>query len=133
MLDEFMADCKIVTAVEVEIIGDKQVLSVRKIESVDAGKACFIYVPKDVVCNFNLSNVSLNSTPDDTSILKGTYQRIVIGANMYKLNSDGSSLGITCGDDAIVGPYRAYIESGQAPHMRGVYSQIEIKLTQVKY
>lgn len=133
MLDEFMADYKIVTAVEVEIIGDKQVLSVKEVESVDAGKACFIYVPKDVVCNFNLSNVSLNSTPDDTSILKGAYQRIVIGANMYKLNSDGSSLGITYSDDAIVGPYRTYIELGQMHQTRAICSPIEIKLTQVKY
>lgn len=133
MLDEFVDDCKIVTAVEVEIIGDKQVLSVREVESVDAGKACFIYVPESVVCNFNLSNVSLSSKTDDSSILKGAYQRVVIGSNLYKLNDDGSSLGITISENAVVGPYRAYIELEQVPQTRARYSPIEIRLTQVKY
>ena len=132
MLDAFASDCKIVTPMEVEIIGDERVLSVKEVGSVDAGKACFIYAPCDVLCNFNLSNVTLKSEPDETSILKGAYQRTVIGPNMYKLDSHGSSLGITCGEDAIVGPYRAYIEFEQIPQTRAACSPIEIKLQQIK-
>ena len=46
----------------------------------------------------NLNCFKIYCISTNTSILKGAYQRIVIGANMYKLNSDGSSLGITYSD-----------------------------------
>ena len=133
MLDGFTSGCRMVIPVEIEIIGDSQVLSVKEVKSIDAGKACFIYTPEDVVCNFNLNNVSLSPKPDDSSIFKGAYQRCVIGQNMYKLNAEGSSLGVTTRDDAIVGPYRAYIQPGQTPETRATCSPIEIKSTQIRY
>lgn len=133
MLDAFTTGCKIATVVEIEIIGDKQVLSVKEEESVAAGQACLIYSPKDVICSFNLTNAHLNPVPDHSSSLIGAYQRLVIGPNLYKLADDGSSLGITVSDDAIVGPYRAYIKFDKMPETRAIYAPIEIKLKQIKY
>ncbi len=133
MLDAFTTGCKIATEVEIEIVGDKQVLYVKEVESVIAGQACLIYAPKDIVCNFNLSNVALKIKPDDSSVLKGTYQRIVIGPNMNKLADDGFSFGVTRRDDAIVAPYRSYLKFEGMPSTRTVCSPIEIRLTQVKY
>ena len=106
---------------------------VKEEESVAAGQACLIYSPKDVICSFNLTNAHLNPVPDHSSSLIGAYQRLVIGPNLYKLADDGSSLGITVSDDAIVGPYRAYIKFDKMPETRAIYAPIEIKLKQIKY
>lgn len=134
MLDAFTTGCKIAIAFEVEIVGDKQVLSVKEVETVAAGQACLVYAPKDVVCKFNLKNVTLNPVPDDdTSCLKGAYQRVVIGPNLYKLTDDGVSLGVTNSDDAIVAPFRAYVKFDKTSQKRVLCSSIKIKLAQIKY
>ena len=133
MLDVFGKGCKIATVERYEIIGTERVLSVKQVESVAAGVPCLIYAPMDMVCDFNLSNVSLKSDPDDSSPLKGAYKRTIIGPNYFKLTDDGQALGITKGDDAIVGPFRAYIELTEPAATRAKTKPIEIKLTQVKY
>jgi len=133
MLDAFGEGCKIATVERYEIVGDKRVLSVKQVESVTAGTPCLIYAPMDMICDFNLSNVSLKSAPDDSSPLKGAYKRTIIGPDYYKLTDDGQALGITKGDDAIVGPFRAYIEPTESAATRAMTKPIEIKLTQVKY
>lgn len=133
MINKFISGCVIVKPVEIEIIGNTKVLSVIEVTSVDAGNACLIYVPKDVVCYFALNNVFLNSKPDDSSIIKGVYLRTIIGKNIYKLNNDGSTLGVTRTENAIVGPYRAYINLEQGYQTRTKNIPIDFKVTQIKY
>lgn len=124
MLDAFAAGCRIATVVEQEVIGDKKLLSVRELKSVAAGQPCLIYTPKDVDCRFNLSNVSLKSSPDNSACLKGVYQRTVIGPGYYKLADNGCSWGVTNSVDAVVAPYRAYIKLDKNEQI-----QIEYKIT----
>lgn len=133
MLDAFGEGCKMATIERYEIIGANRVLSVKQVESVAAGTPCLIYAPMDMICDFNLSNVSLKSAPDDSSPLKGVNKRTIIGPNYYKLTNDGQALGITKGEDAIVGPFRIYIELTEPAATRAMTKPIEIKLTQVKY
>lgn len=135
MLDVFGNGCKISIVDRYEIIGDKQILSVKQVESVAAGCPCLVYAPTDITCNFTLSNVSLSAAPVNSSIIKGAYQRMVIGPNYYKLTEDGKALGITKSDNAVVGPFRAYMEQAELTptSTRATARPIEIKLTQIKY
>ena len=133
MLDGFASGCKIATVVELEVIGHKYSLSVNEVQAVSAGVPCLVYAPKDVVCEFTLSNVALSVSPDNSSKLQGAYNRTVIGSGLYKLTADGSAIGITEGEDAIVAPFRAYVRIENAPQTRATSAPIEIKMTQVKY
>ena len=92
-----------------------------------------VYAPKDVICKFSLCNVALSTSPDNSSKLRGAYNRTVIGSGLYKLTADGSAIGITESEDAIVAPFRAYVQIENAPQTRNTSAPIEIKLTQVKY
>ena len=133
MLDGFASGCKIATVAELEVVGNKYSLSVNEVQAVSAGVPCLVYVPKDVVCKFSLSNVALRVSPDNSSKLQGAYNRTVIGSGLYKLTADGIAIGITESDDAIVAPFRAYVRIENAPQTRAISAPIEIKLTQVKY
>lgn len=133
MLDGFVSGCKIATVAELEVVGHKYSLSVNEVQSVSAGVPCLVYAPKDVVCKFSLSNVALSVSPDNSSKLQGAYNRTVIGSGLYKLTADGTAIGITESDDAIVAPFRAYVRIENVPQTRATSAPIEIKLTQVKY
>ena len=133
MLDGFASGCKIATVAELEVVGHKYSLSVNEVQAVSAGVPCLVYAPKDVVCKFSLSNVALRVSPDNSSKLQGAYNRTVIGSGLYKLTADGSAIGITESDDAIVTPFRAYVRIANAPQTRATSAPIEIKITQVKY
>ena len=133
MLDGFASGCKIATVAELEVIGHKYSLSVNEVQAVSAGVPCLVYAPKDVVCKFSLSNVALRVSPDNSSKLQGAYNRTVIGSGLYKLTADGSAIGITESDDAIVAPFRAYVRIENVPQTRATSAPIEIKITQVKY
>ena len=133
MLDGFASGCKIATVAELEVIGHKYSLSVNEVQAVSAGVPCLVYAPKDVVCKFSLSNVALRVSPDNSSKLQGAYNRTVIGSGLYKLTADGTAIGITESDDAIVAPFRAYVRIENAPQTRATSAPIEIKITQVKY
>lgn len=133
MLDGFASGCKIATVSELEVVGHKYSLSVNEVQAVSAGVPCLVYAPKDVVCKFSLSNVALSVSPDNSSKLQGAYNRTVIGSGLYKLTTDGTAIGITESDDAIVAPFRAYVRIENAPQTRATSAPIEIKITQVKY
>ena len=133
MLDGFASGCKIATVAELEVVGHKYSLSVNEVQAVSAGVPCLVYAPKDVVCKFSLSNVALRVSPDNSSKLQGAYNRTVIGSWLYKLTADGSAIGITESEDAIVAPFRAYVRIENAPQTRATSAPIEIKITQVKY
>ena len=133
MLDGFASGCKIATVAELEVVGNKYSLSVNEVQAVSAGVPCLVYAPKDVVCKFSLSNVALRVSPDNSSKLQGAYNRTVIGSGLYKLTADGSAIGITESNDAIVAPFRAYVRIANAPQTRATSAPIEIKITQVKY
>lgn len=133
MLDGFASGCMIATVAELVVIGHKYSLSVNEVQAVSAGVPCLVYAPKDVVCKFSLSNVALRVSPDNSSKLQGAYNRTVIGSGLYKLTADGTAIGITESDDAIVAPFRAYVRIENAPQTRATSAPIEIKLTQVKY
>lgn len=133
MLDGFASGCKIATVAELEVVGHKYSLSVNEVQAVSAGVPCLVYAPKDVVCKFSLSNVALRVSPDNSSKLQGAYNRTVIGSGLYKLTADGTAIGITESDDAIVAPFRAYVRIENAPQTRATSAPIEIKITQVKY
>lgn len=133
MLDGFASGCKIATVAELEVVGNKYSLSVNEVQAVSAGVPCLVYVPKNVVCKFSLSNVALRVSPDNSSKLQGAYNRNVIGSGLYKLTADGTAIGITESDDAIVAPFRAYVRIENVPQTRATSAPIEIKITQVKY
>lgn len=133
MLDGFASGCKIATVAELEVVGNKYSLSVNEVQAVSAGVPCLVYVPKDVVCKFSLSNVALCVSPDNSSKLQGAYNRTVIGSGLYKLTADGTAIGITESEDAIVAPFRAYVRIENVPQTRATSAPIEIKITQVKY
>lgn len=133
MLDRFASGCKIARVAELEVVGNKYSLSVNEVQAVSAGVPCLVYAPKDVVCKFSLSNVALRVSPDNSSKLQGAYNRTVIGSGLYKLTADGTAIGITESEDAIVAPFRAYVRIENAPQTRATSAPIEIKITQVKY
>ena len=133
MLSAFCEDSKIATVVGLEVIGNERRLSVKEVQSVSAGEPCLVYVPQNVTCQFLLSEVLLSPTPQNKGKMKGVYERTTIGANYYKLTSDGSSLGVTKADDAVVAPFRAYIVLDEESQTKSSSSPIKIKVTQVKY
>ena len=131
MLDGFVSGCKIATVAELEVVGDRYSLSVTEVQAVSAGVPCLVYAPKDVICKFILSNVALSASPDNSSKLQGAFSRTVIGGGLYKLTADGTAIGITESEDAIVAPFRAYIRIESTTPIRAKSAPIEIKLTQV--
>ena len=133
ILNTLCADSKIARVVELEVIGNERLLLVSEVQSVNAGEPCLVYVPNDVTCKFSLSNIALSATPQNTDKMRGVYVRTTIGANYYKLTDDGTSLGLTKSDDAIVVPFRAYMLLNETPQMRSSVEPIKIKVTQVKY
>lgn len=133
MLDAFCEGCKIATAVELEVVGNDKFLSVNNVQSVNAGVPCLIYAPKDVTCKFSISGVSLNATPINTGNIRGVYERTNIGANYYKLANNGNSLGLTCSDEAIVAPFRAFILPDVIPRTKSSSKPIMMKVTEIQY
>lgn len=133
MLDGFITGCKIAAVAELEIVGDRYSLSVNEVQAVPAGVPCLVYAPEDVVCKFSLINVTLRLNPDNSSKMQGAYSRTIIGSGLYKLTADGSAIGITESENAIVAPFKAYIRIENAPQIRTISMPIKIKLTQVKY
>ncbi len=133
MLNSFCEGCKIAAVVELEVVGSDRFLSVSEVQSVSAGEPCLVYVPQDVTCKFSLSEVSLSAMPQNSGKLRGVYERTTIGANYYKLTSDGRSLGLTKTDAAIVAPFRAYILLDEHPQTKASAAPIKIKITQIEY
>ena len=76
----------------------------------EAGVPCLIYAPSEVLCKFKLDNVELKASPKNSSIMKASFQRICIGAGVYKLTEDGTAFGLTKTDEAVVAPFRCYIQ-----------------------
>ena len=133
MFDGFCQGCRMATVSELEIVGDRYFLSVNEVKSVSAGLPCLIYAPKEVVCRFDLKDVRLRASPDNSSKLKGTYKRGVIGAGFYKITADGASVGITKSRNASVAPFRAYVSLDGVPQTKSAPSTLVMKLSQIEY
>ena len=132
MFSAFCGDCKIATVADLEVVGSERMLSVTEVQEVNAGEPCLVYVPEDVTCRFNINEALLSSMPQNKGKIIGVYERTTIGADCYKLTSDGSSLGVTRTNDAVVAPFRAYIVLDQTLQTRSSSEPIKIRVTQVK-
>lgn len=133
LLDDFCDNSKLATIKDIEVIGAERFLSVNIVNSVEAGVPCLIYVAQDVECVFNLKNVILKTQPNNSSNVKGSYQREVIGANCYKLSTDGSSFGLTQIDEAVVAPFRLYVKLNENLKQESTIELVRIKFTQIEY
>lgn len=110
MLDKFSEGLKMALVEEFEVVGQQRRVQIKEVSSVAAGVPCLVYAPSDVLCQFRLDNVELKASPDNSSILKASYRKTRIGAGVYKLTKDGAAFGLTKTDEAIVAPFRCYIQ-----------------------
>lgn len=131
MIDAFCTECKIAVVSAYEIIGDQRYISVEEVEYVGAGTPCLIYAPNTVTCNFTLNSVSLRSTPNNSTVLKGCYTNTVVGENVFKLTDDGYSFGMTRSNVANVAPFRAYIQFDEEPKRKEIKEPIIINGTSI--
>ena len=110
ILDGFLEGFRMALVETFEIVGDKQFVTIKEVCFVEAGVPCLIYAPSGVLCKFTLDNVELKASPKNSSIMKASFQRICIGAGVYKLTEDGTAFGLTKTDEAVVAPFRCYIQ-----------------------
>lgn len=110
MLNQVIEGGKIAVYKDFETKGDKEYLAFDFVKQVDAGVPCLVYVPSDVACHLTLKEVPLVNTPDNSTPLKGSFMKIEIGKNCYKLTPDGTSFGQTETEGALSIPFRAFIK-----------------------
>lgn len=110
ILDGFLEGFRMALVETFEIVGDKQFVTIKEVCFVEAGVPCLIYAPSEVLCKFKLDNVELKASPKNSSIMKASFRRICIGAGVYKLTEDGTAFGLTKTDEAVVAPFRCYIQ-----------------------
>lgn len=103
---------KLVVVKDVETIGREKYVSLESVENVKPGEPCLVYTPVDYKLSLDLKEVQLVDTPSGSSILKGSFDDVEIGAGCYKLSSDGNSFSLTKSDKAVSKPFRAYIDWG---------------------
>lgn len=102
-------DAKLVVVKDVETIGREKYVSLESVDNVDTGVPCLVYTPVDYKLSLDLKEVQLVDTPNDNSILKGSFDEVEIGEGCYKLSSNGNSFSLTKSDNAVSKPFRAYI------------------------
>lgn len=102
-------DAKLVVVKDVETIGSEKYVSFESVDNVDSGVPCLVYTPVDYKLSLDLKEVQLVDTPNDNSILKGSFDEVEIGEGCYKLSSNGNSFSLTKSDKAVSKPFRAYI------------------------
>lgn len=100
---------KLVVVKDVETIGSEKYVSFESVDNVDTGVPCLVYTPVDYKLSLDLKEVQLVDTPNDNSILKGSFDEVEIGEGCYKLSSNGNSFSLTKSDKAVSKPFRAYI------------------------
>lgn len=105
-------DAKLVVVKDVETIGSEKYVSFESVDNVDPGVPCLVYIPVDYKLSMDLKEVQLVDTPNDNSILKGSFDEVEIGEGCYKLSSNGNSFSLTKSDKAVSKPFRAYINLG---------------------
>lgn len=105
-------DTKLVVVKDVETIGSEKYVSFESVDNVDSGVPCLVYTPVDYKLSLDLKEVQLVDTPNDNSILKGSFDEVEIGEGCYKLSSNGNSFSLTKSDKAVSKPFRAYINLG---------------------
>lgn len=105
-------DAKLVVVKDVETIGSEKYVSFESVDNVDSGVPCLVYTPVDYKLSLDLKEVQLVDTPNDNSILKGSFDEVEIGEGCYKLSSNGNSFSLTKSDKAVSKPFRAYINLG---------------------
>ena len=105
-------DAKLVVVKDVETIGSEKYVSFESVDNVDSGVPCLVYTPVDYKLSLDLKEVQLVDTPNDNSILKGSFDEVEIGEGCYKLSSNGNSFSLTKSDKAVSKPFRAYISLG---------------------
>ncbi len=126
LLNSFGAGFRIAVVERIETEGKDKKLCIRETVKVRAGAACLVHASEEITCSFKLNNVTLAQTPDDSSLMKGTYTRDTIGTGMYKLTADGTSFGITKDANAISAPFRAYIHLNDEIATKSLNQNIEI-------
>ena len=102
-------DAKLVVVKDIETIGSEKYVSFETVDNVSPGVACLVYTPVDYKLQLELKEVQLVNTPNETSILKGSFDELEIGKGCYKLSSNGKSFSMTKSEKAISKPFRAYI------------------------
>lgn len=102
-------DAKLVVVKDVETIGSEKYVSFESVDNIDSGVPCLVYTPVDYKLSLDLKEVQLVDTPNDNSILKGSFDEVEIGEGCYKLSSNGNSFSLTKSDKAVSKPFRAYI------------------------
>ena len=105
-------DAKLVVVKDVETIGSEKYVTLESVDNVDSGVPCLVYTPVDYKLSLDLKEVQLVDTPNDNSILKGSFDEVEIGEGCYKLSSNGNSFSLTKSDKAVSKPFRAYINLG---------------------
>ena len=102
-------DAKLVVVKDIETIGSEKYVSFETVDNVNPGVACLVYTPIDYKLRLDLKEVQLVDTPNETSILKGSFDELEIGKGCYKLSSNGNSFSLTKSEKAVSKPFRAYI------------------------
>lgn len=95
---------------EIEVEGDRRNIVLQSVNSVKGGQPCLVYAASDVTWTVCLKSVALTGTPLTTSVLKGSYASMTIGAGCAKVSPGGTSFGWTKTESARVCPFRCYIE-----------------------
>ena len=98
-----------------KLLGNGKVY-ISEVSKVAAGQPCFVYAADwdsqaDWIINIlNEDNpYPIELKPDNTGVLKGSFDYAEIGAGYYKLNSAGTKLFVTT-DEAVCWEYRAYAD-----------------------
>lgn len=105
-----LQDAKIVRLTEIKTIGSKQYVAYDTVEYVDAGTPCLIYVSTEQTSKVDLQDAPLVDKPDNSGLLQGTFVETVIGADCYKLTTDGNSFATTKNSSSVCKPFRGYIK-----------------------
>lgn len=80
------------------------------VESVEGGIPCLVYFSDEATVSFKRERVAMATTPKQTSAMVGTFTTKTIGPGYYKLNTDGTSFGLTTTSNAYVKASRIYIK-----------------------
>lgn len=102
-------DAKLVVVKDIETIGNEKYVSFETVDNVSPGVACLVYTPVDYKLQLDLKEVQLVNAPNETSVLKGSFDELEIGKGCYKLSSNGNSFSLTKSEKAVSKPFRAYI------------------------
>lgn len=79
-------------------------------DAVEGGTPCLVFFPDEATVSIKKERVTMVKAPKQTSSMMGTYTTQTIGPGYYKLNTDGTSFGLTTASDAYIKASRIYIK-----------------------